>query len=170
MPAQPDEAATDISAWTHEHDRWNDLLRLVDDLQQTAWVAFAAPFHQSSHMLVATRGQIIAGFLRFVIQEIGADEDRPPVTLAERPLTEAKVLAFAVVPALRRHGIGRALQGAALDHARRLGCYQVRSHSGGGNSANHQLKLAMGFAVHPIVRGQDTTGVYFIMPLRRGDG
>ena len=49
--------------------------------------------------------------------------------------------------------------------AQRLGCYQLRSHSSGDNTANHQLKLAMGFALHRIERGDDQRGAYFIMPL-----
>ena len=118
-------------------------------------------------MLVATRRKKVVGFLRLVVQEIGADEDRPSVTFDGEPLTEAKILAFGVAPACRRQGVGRALQLAAIEHATRLGCYQVRSHSSGSNAANHRLKLSLGFGVHPIVRGQDTTGAYFILPLRR---
>jgi GNAT superfamily N-acetyltransferase len=81
-------------------------------------------------------------------------------------LIEAKIMAFGVASGWRRRGIGRALQEATITHARGLGCYQVRSHSGGKSDANHQLKLAMGFAIHPIVRGEDREGCYFIMPLR----
>ena len=62
--------------------------------------------------------------------------------------------------------IGRALQEAALRLSKELGCYQLRSHSSGDKTANHQLKLAMGFALHRIVRGEDRLGGYFIMPLR----
>ncbi len=81
------------------------------------------------------------------------------------PLLEAKILAFGVLPAYRRRGIGRALQEAALSEAVRLGCYQVRSYSGGNNGENHRLKLAMGFGVHAVIRGEDREGVYFILPL-----
>ncbi len=160
------EEATIIAEWDQAHGRWDELMRIVAELGQSAWVAFAADFHRGSHLLVATHEQAIAGFLRFVVQEIGADDGRPAVTFGGRPLTEAKILAFGVVPACRRQGMGRALQLAAIDHATRLGCYQLRSHSSGRNTANHQLKLSLGFGVHPIVRGDDTTGVYFVMPLR----
>jgi GNAT superfamily N-acetyltransferase len=83
------------------------------------------------------------------------------------PVTEAKILAFGVDSTHQRQGIGRALQEAALHVARTLGCYQVRSYSGGSNEANHHLKLSMGFGVHPVVRGTDTRGVYFVMPLKQ---
>jgi GNAT superfamily N-acetyltransferase len=75
------------------------------------------------------------------------------------------VMAFAVVETHRRQGIGRALQTEALRLAQRLGCHQLRSHSSGSNVANHQLKLAMGFAIHRIVRGDDHQGAYFTKPL-----
>jgi hypothetical protein len=42
----------------------------------------------------------------------------------------------------------------------------MRSYSGGDNVANHHLKLTMGFGIHPVVRGEDLGGVYFVMPLR----
>lgn len=155
-----------IEAWETTHPRWQELLRVVETQQQWDWVHAAADIHLASHMLVAQFGAEIVGFLRFVTQEIGADEDRPLVTLDGLPLVEAKVLAFGVVEAHRRRGIGRALQEAALARARELGCYQMRSHSSGSNEANHRLKLSMGFGVHPIVRGADARGVYFIMPLR----
>ncbi len=165
--ATRDDAAITIAEWDQGHGCWPELMRIVAELGQSAWVTFAADFHHGSHLLVATHEQATAGLLRFVVQEIGADEGRPAVTFGGRPLTEAKVLAFGVVPACRRRGIGRALQLAAIDHATRLGCYQPRSRSSGHNTANHQLKLSLGFGVHRVVRGDDTTGVYFVMPLRR---
>ena len=41
----------------------------------------------------------------------------------------------------------------------------MRSHSSRNNRENHRLKLAMGFGVHPVLRGDDREGVYFMMPL-----
>ncbi len=160
------DAAIAIAEWDRRHERWEELHAAVAALRQEGWIATgAAPYRRSSHLLVALRDGAVAGFLRFVVQEIGPELDRPAVLFGGRPLTEAKILAFGVLPDFRRLGIGRALQVAAIEQARGLGCYQVRSHSSGKNSANHQLKLSLGFAVHPIVRGEDTTGVYFILPL-----
>ncbi len=86
--------------------------------------------------------------------------------LCGEELVEAKVLAFGVLAPYRRRGIGRALQQEALQRTRAQGCYQLRSHSGGDHLKNHQLNLSMGFGVHPVVRGADRHGVYFVLPLR----
>jgi GNAT superfamily N-acetyltransferase len=135
-------------------------------LGQTNWLAFRAEWHLGSHLLVAMADGQVVGFLRFVLQSIGPDMDCPAVVVKGVALIEAKIMAFGVAQERRRQGIGRKLQAAAIDHARTLGCYQVRSHSGGESDANHQLKLAMGFAIHPIVRGEDRQGCYFLLPLR----
>jgi GNAT superfamily N-acetyltransferase len=155
-----------IEEWDETHPRWAELQQHIATQNQTNWVKFKADFHRSSHLLVARQDEAIVGFLRYVIQEIGADEDRPSVTVKGVPLIEAKVLAFSVSPDRRRQGIGRVLQENLLHQAKKRGCYQIRSHSSGSNEANHQLKLALGFGVHPIVRGEDNKGVYFVMPLR----
>jgi GNAT superfamily N-acetyltransferase len=154
-----------VAEWQPDHPRWSEALAAVAALGQSDWTAASAPWHRSTHLLIAQQDGEIAGFLRFVVQEIGPELDRPPVMVDDRPLIEAKVLAFGVLPAFRRRGIGRALQEAMIARAAQLGCYQVRSHSSGTNTANHRLKLSLGFGVHPIVRGEDTTGVYFILPL-----
>ncbi len=155
-----------IQEWSPDHPRWAELLDIVESQQQSAWVAASHPWHSSTHMLVAMRDATIVGFLRFVTQIIGEDDELEPVMLDGEPLIEAKVLAFAVLPEERRKGVGRALQEQALAAAEQRGCYQVRSHSSGTQSANHQLKLAMGFGIYPILRGGDRRGAYFIMPLR----
>jgi GNAT superfamily N-acetyltransferase len=155
-----------VEVWPPEHPRGAELADFIARQGQTNWVAFHAPWHRSSHLLVALgAGQQITGFLRYVIQAIGADEERPAVELGGEPLLEAKVLAFAVDEAHRRQGIGRALQIALVQQAKAQGLYQVRSHSSGDNRANHQLKLGLGYGVHPIVRGQDERGAYFVLPL-----
>lgn len=154
-----------VEKWTATHPRWQDLVELVEQEHQTEWVEACFTWHLSSHMLVALQGTLLVGFLRFVIQVIGTDDDHDPVLFDGVALVEAKVMAFGVVPAYQRQGIGYVLQKAALRQAKALGCYQLRSHSDGSHTANHQLKLRMGFAVHPVVRGDDTQGVYFVMPL-----
>ncbi len=164
-----------IEAWPPEHPRWDELLDCIRALGQENWVNFSAEWHRSSHLLAACLDGRVVGFLRFVVQPIGAEEEHQPLEWGGEPLLEAKILAFGVVPAMRRRGIGWGLQEAALEEARRLGCYQVRSHSAGKNSENHRLKLAMGFAVQPVIRGEDRQGVYFILPLgapgrRKADG
>lgn len=166
QPSATDESLT-IVEWHADHPRWSELQGIIADLGQASWAEATAPYHRSSHLLVALVGEAIAGFLRFVVQPIGPELDRPPVTLDGRELSEAKVLAFATLPKFRRRGIGRALQEATIERATAFGCHQIRSHSGGGNAANHRLKLALGFGIHPIVRGDDSGGAYFVLPLPR---
>jgi GNAT superfamily N-acetyltransferase len=156
---------TRIEEWPDTHPDWPALMACVQAEDQLNWVNFSAEFHRSSHMVVALWHEEVIGFLRLVTQEIGSDMDASSVLYRGEVLIEAKILAFGVKPDYRRQGIGRALQTAAIDLARRLGCYQLRSHSSGWNKANHQLKLSMGFGVHPEIRGEDRAGAYFVMPL-----
>lgn len=156
-----------IEEWEPQHARWLELLALLTELNQRDWFTFTAEWHSSSHVLVAQRNSEIVGFLRFVLQDIGPDTDCPAIQWKGENLREAKVIAFAVVPTQRRQGIGRKLQEALQQHAQTLGCYQIRSHSSGDNLVNHQLKLSLGYGIHPIIRGEDRHGVYFILPLRR---
>jgi len=155
-----------IEEWDPQHTRWLELLALVTELNQRDWFTFTTEWHSSSHVLVAQRNAEIVGFLRFVLQDIGPDADCPPIPWKGENLREAKVIAFGVVPTQRRQGIGRKLQEALQQQAQSLGCYQIRSHSSGDNLANHQLKLSLGYGIHPIIRGDDRHGVYFILPLR----
>jgi len=154
-----------IEEWDLQHPRWSELLDLVSQLHQSDWLTFTAEWHVSSHVLVALRRSALVGFLRFVSQEIGPDSDCPAIQFQGKNLQEAKALAFGVLPLQRRQGIGRKLQEALRQRAQVLGCYQIRSHSSGDNLANHQLKLSLGYGIHPILRGEDRRGVYFILPL-----
>ncbi len=164
-PRWPKVPTLEIAEWDETHPQWSQLLTVVDEAKQTDWVNAYFDWHQRSHLLVATQGGAVVGFLRLVTQLIGADEDLPPSLLKGKPLLEGKVMAFAVVETHRRQGIGRALQTTAITLAKRLGCMQLRSHSSGDNIENHQLKLSMGFAIHRIERGDDQRGAYFILPL-----
>ncbi|MEO8397663.1 MAG: GNAT family N-acetyltransferase [Chloroflexota bacterium] len=143
------------------------LEHLIARLDQADNVAFQADWHLQSHLLVASKAGLPVGFLRYVLQQIGVEEDLEPIQLAGIPLTEAKVLAFGVAPEQRRQGIGRALQLALIEQSQRAGCYQIRSHSATANQANHQLKLSLGFAVHPLISSANKDGCYFILPLQK---
>jgi GNAT superfamily N-acetyltransferase len=70
-----------------------------------------------------------AGFLRYLVQVIGAEEGRPAVIHHDKPLLEGYVEAFGVDPQHRRRGIGTALQHHAAQRCRTAGCYQMRSRS-----------------------------------------
>jgi len=154
-----------IESWTSAHKRFEELKQIIDSEGQGSWFSFKADWHLSSHTLVALHQDQIVGFLYFVIQEIGPELDRPSAKLNDVALLEAKVIAFGVVSDMRDKGVGRKLQEEAMGLARAAHCHQLRSHSSGTNKANHHLKLSMGFAVDPIVRGNDKEGVYFIMSL-----
>jgi GNAT superfamily N-acetyltransferase len=154
-----------IEEWTAEHPRWSELLGCVAALGQESWFNYSSKWQRSNHVLAACLDGQLGGFLRMVVQAIGADDEHEPVKQGDETLLEGKILAFGVRPEFRRRGSGRRLQEAALALADSLGCYQVRSHSGGESAENHQLKLSMGFGVQPILRGEDHGGVYFIMPL-----
>lgn len=155
-----------IERWGADHPRFAALREVASAEEQERNLTIELDWHLTSHVLVALTADAIVGFLRFVVQPIGPDNDQPPVRVGEKTLNEAKVLAFGVVGPARRRGIGTKLQHAALEWARELSCYQVRSYSDGTRRANHHLKLKLGYAVHPVVRGEDKRGAYFVMPLR----
>ena len=158
-------SALTISVWDTDHPHWPKLTVIIEQLGQTNWVTVQGDWHLSSVILVAHIDDQPVGFLRYVIQEIGVDEDLDVVRLENKPLQEAKVLAFGVVEPMRRQGIGTQLQQALIENSRQAGCYQVRSHSSLHNKSNHQLKLSMGFGVHPLPSTSEKGGFYFILPL-----
>lgn len=90
----------------------------------------------------------------------------PLAMVKGRTLTEGKVIAFGVAAANRRQGIGRQLQTRLITECQAQGCHQIRSHSSDDNAENHQLKLSMGFAMHPLVPGQGKDGAYFLLPFK----
>lgn len=154
-----------ISRWTSDHRHWSKLVTLIEHLGQIDWVEFHADWHEESIMLVAHINAQPVGFLRYVIQAIGPDAGLEPLQFDGQILREAKVLAFGVVRAMRRQGIGTRLQQTLIDESRQAGCYQIRSHSSLDNKANHQLKLSLGFAVHPLPSTPDKDGYYFVLLL-----
>jgi len=95
-----------------------------------------------------TRGRCV-GFLRYLIQVIGAEAGRPPVMHHGQPLSEGYVEAFGVDPQARRRGIGTALQRHAARQCRIAGCYQMCSRSPVTSSENYALKIAAGYVLHP---------------------
>ena len=154
--------AVTISTITSKDTGWRQLMATVESLNQTRWFTVQADHFQSNHMLVATNDDKPVGFLRFIIQRLGEDEDRPSIVFNDKTLYEAKILAFGVLPEQRNQGIGRELQNAAQEYARELGCYQIRSRSDYVNAANYHLKIAMGFCIQPSLVDDS---VYFIMTL-----
>ena len=113
-------------------------------------------------MLGAFHGTRCAGFLRYLVQVIGAEAGRPAVMHNGEPLREGYVEAFGVHPQLRRRGIGTALQQHAARQCRIGGCYQMRSRSPVTSAANYALKIAAGYVLHPSC---ENDSYYFLLRL-----
>lgn len=154
-----------IEEWSPGHPRWDELGRVIEEQGQANW-AFGDHHAEFPHyFLAALVDGEVAGFLMFVVWEIGPhDRKYPAVQRDGVTLKEAKIFAFGVQKAYRRQGISRALQERALVRAKGLNCYQVRSTSNQNYPESHQLKLSMGFAVEPMER--DEPWLTFIMPLQ----
>lgn len=156
-----------IAEWKPAHPRFNELLSVFDLSRDGERLAIDFEWDKQSIIFVAIHNDVPVGVLKMVVHAIGADNNCGPYSDERGILTEGKVLEFGVRPDMRRRGIGTALQRAAITRARQLSCYQLRSHSGGDRTENHALKISLGFAIDPIVRGNDRDGAYFILPLRR---
>ena len=107
-------------------------------------------------------GSRCVGFLRYLIQVIGAEEGRPAVMHNGAPLREGFVEAFGVDPQLRRRGIGTALQQHAARQCRNAGCHQMRSRSPVTCVENYALKIAAGYVLHP---SHENDSYYFLLRL-----
>jgi GNAT superfamily N-acetyltransferase len=131
-------------------------------LAQDRYLTLSFPDAQESHVLGAFDGAECAGFLRYLIQVIGAEAGRPAVLYNDEPLREGYVEAFGVDPQLRRRGIGTALQQHAARQCRIAGCYQMRSRSPVTSTENYALKIAAGYALHP---SHENDSYYFLLRL-----
>lgn len=140
---------------------WNDVLDAANKLNQTDWfVTF--DWHIMNQCIVAYKENEVVGFLRFVLQKIGLEDGCNIVVYKGKELIEAKILAFGVLKEYRNRGIGEQLQRRVLEEAKKLACYQVRSHSDGENIENHHLKFKLRYSFYPTKRGEDKSGGYFI--------
>ncbi|HEX4092463.1 MAG TPA: GNAT family N-acetyltransferase [Trebonia sp.] len=131
-------------------------------LAQDRHLTSPLPVADESHVLAAFQGDRCAGFLRYLVQVIGAEEGRPPITHDGAVLREGYVEAFGVDPQLRRRGVGTALQEHAMRRCRTAGCFQMRSRSPVTSSENYALKLAAGYVLHP---SRDNDSYYFLIRL-----
>jgi GNAT superfamily N-acetyltransferase len=129
-------------------------------LEQDRYLTREYPHAIESHVLGAFRDDTPVGFLRFLVQVIGAEEDRSPVLHKGVALTEAYVEAFGVDPSARRRGIGSALQERAIEHARSAGCHQMRSRSPVTSTENYALKVGAGYVMSPSEQNDS----YYFLP------
>ena len=131
-------------------------------LAQDNCLTSSFPHAQESHVLGAFDAARCVGFLRYLVQVIGAEEGRPAVWRDGEPLREGYVEAFGVDPRRRRHGVGTALQQHAAHECRIAGCHQMRSRSPVTSTENYAMKVAGGYVLHP---SPDNDSYYFILRL-----
>jgi GNAT superfamily N-acetyltransferase len=156
-----------VERWTSGHPRWPELMALenVEDLHLEAK---AQEWHLGIYTLVALEQTEIAGLLRFWTQMIGVDEDKPPFVVNGEPAVEAKIVTFHVFDRFRARGIGRQLEVEAVQWARELGCYQIRTRSAYARVGNHRLKASLGFGISPGRNRPDgpEDTAFFVLPLQ----
>lgn len=131
-------------------------------LGQDRYLVSDLPAAMESHVLGAFANVRCVGFLRYVIQVIGAEAGRPPVIRDGQPLTEGYVEAFGVASDQRRRGIGTALQESAARSCRAAGCYQMRSRSPVTSVENYAMKLHAGYVLQPSDQNES---YYFLLRL-----
>lgn len=139
------------------------VLSLADRvLAQRRHLVSRFPYARESHVLGAFDGARCVGFLRYLIQVIGAEAGRPAVLHDGEQLLEGYVEAFGVDPRQRRRGIGTALQRCAALECRMAGCHQMRSRSPVTCAENYALKIAAGYVLHP---SHEDDSYYFLLRL-----
>lgn len=146
-----------------EHtEAYHELLHLTGQLDQARYIPVREDHIVESMFLGAFANNRCVGFLRFLIQVIGSDLGRPPITYAGHCLMEGYVEAFGVDPEWRRQGIGQMMQEQTIAVCRQRGCYQIRSRSPITSHENYTLKLKMRYAIHPSATNDS---YYFVKTL-----
>jgi GNAT superfamily N-acetyltransferase len=145
-------------------EAYRDLFAVAVQIDQSRYVPVRETHIEESILLGAFIDDHCVGFLRLLIQVIGSDEGRIPITDAGKPLREGYVMAFVVMPQHRRQGIGQSLQERAIALCQQRGCYQIRSRSPITSHENYALKLKMGYAIQP---SHENDSFYFIKTLAR---
>lgn len=158
--AKPDLLVVEVQPGTTRFGRVLSLAAQV--LAQDRHLTAGFPAAEESHVLGAFNNSRCVGFLRYLIQVIGAEEGRPAVMQDGAPLREGFVEAFGVDPHLRRRGIGTALQQYAARQCRDAGCYQMRSRSPVTSVENYALKIAAGYVLHP---SRENDSYYWLLRL-----
>lgn len=145
-------------------DSYEAVLTLADAvLEQRRYLVASMSHALHSVLLGAFDDGRCVGFLRYLVQVIGAEEGRPPILDSRGiALTEGFVEAFGVDPAERRRGIGSSLQAEARRRCAGAGCYQMRSRSPVTSVENYAMKIASGYLVQP---SRENDSYYFISKL-----
>lgn len=158
-----------IDQFTAAHPAWMACVAHLERVNLAHWVLDDQQHLLPDHYLLGViHADAVIGHITLKKQPIMAPEtpwsienDHERALTApglDALLTETFVSSFVVDVDYRRQGHGRALQLAALDLTRALGCYQMRSWSSLDARANHALKLSLEFAVHPEIQITITSG------------
>ena len=107
----------------------------------------------------------IIGCIRYCIQQIGKEQNTPPIIKKGIKLKEAKINVFAVDKDYRNQGIGKKLQLNVIEDAKINNCSQVSSYSTFDMVENYSIKLGLGFCVQPEIQPDGTMGCFFLMKL-----
>jgi len=107
----------------------------------------------------------LVGCIRYCIQQIGVEQNTPPIILNGIKQKEAKINIFAVDEEFRNRGIGKRLQLKVIEDARINNCNQLASYSTFDRVENYSIKLGLGFCVQPEIQTDGTMGCHFLMKL-----
>lgn len=151
------------------HPLWETAYHHLVHCDQWQWVSDGDRLRDGVVVLAAVTEQRVVANLSLLIQPIA---NLGEATGSRAMLLEGFVQTFHVDEGWRRRGVGRALQLAAIEASRRLGCYQMRSWSSVDKAANYWLKLGLGFAFCPAAEyhgGRRIEGGYFVCRLDSRD-
>lgn len=165
-----------VTQFSLEHPLWQSYLNHTQRHHMRRWLVNKQfqPLPDTYYLGYTLNNEVI-GHLAVKKQIIEAPQtpwsdkqgyDRLIQDQTDSPLTELFVQTFAVDKNFRRQGIGEQLQHACLKLGQKLACYQVRSWSSLDKMSNYQLKIKLGFAIHPgfyeLSSGERISGVYFV--------
>jgi aminoglycoside 6'-N-acetyltransferase I len=138
-PAKP----ADVQAWaTLRHALWP--AESPDELAVEATAFFAdADSLLEAVLLAEARDGTLLGFAELSLRPYAEDCRTSPVAFLE---------GWYVIPAARRHGVGRALVSAAEQWARERGCREFASDTEIDNSVSAEAHRALGFEDAGAVR------------------
>lgn len=141
------------------HLLWPELVAHLQRSDQLRHVSDKRGIRPEILFVGVTKGGAIVGHISLQKLVLLVPSEPPThLTQAGAGLYESYVQTFLVEEGERGRGLGIALQLAALDWSRELGCYQMRSWSSLDKLSNYGLKLKLGFVFCPGVHVVQTTG------------
>ena len=157
-----------INQFTPDHQHWENYVTHLERHNMARWVLSDDHQPQPDHLCLGaiSGNHDVIGNLVLAVQPItfpetewGAGHGHALTGPDGIPLRETFIATFAVDEAYRRQGYGRALQCAALDLTRELGCYQMRSWSSLDKVANFALKFPLWYLGSDRIDNNHVDGV-----------